>query len=397
MCILMYFGPEAMPIREHLDTAAINNPDGFGWAIVTQSEGILTGHGMDPDEVIEEFIAARYAYPEHSALFHARIATQGSICLDNCHPFTVQNRFIKKAGYGEVTGEMVLAHNGMLPVYPPKGDDRSDTKMFSEDIFMYRFPHLDSRRTKARLETFLGSSKLVVLTTDPAYRQQSYIFNEKLGDWLDHDGSGDIWYSNTSYKTYRYSSKGYSGFDWSYSRAYGTAGKPVVDVEWDDAWMDSETRLACAACQYAIVYCRCIGVVKGVYLPASQVKAPKPSDLFQGSAEEDDETVTWTCLACESVGAIDDDGECSFCGIMFCCNALPEQCVCWDPATKRLRSQREIDAIKARRDAALDEWMEALTSLPALTAGPETVEVRDDDGNLQFTYLKSDDAAPSVS
>lgn len=365
MCILMYFSPSAMPIKAHLDVACENNPDGFGYAVMTR-DGIVTGHGMDPDRVIEEFLYVRGENPDDTAMFHARIATQGSVCLDNCHPFQVGYRPLKAPGATEVQGQMFLAHNGMLPVYPGKGDDRSDTKLFAEEIFMRRFPHLDSVKTQKRIEAYLGTSKLVVMTNDPAYRQQAYIFNQKLGVWIDHEGTGDIWYSNTSYKTYRYSSGSYGAYTgWSWPTTVGAASKRryTFDDYDDAAWMDSTTRLACAACEYAIVYCRCIGTVKGVYLPYGQVKTPSAATLFTTPVEEDDDpSAEWTCVTCETVGSINDAGECRWCGTMYCCDRPAIKCQCWDPASGRLRSKSEIAAIER-----------VSAEVKALTAGPSSV------------------------
>lgn len=381
MCILMYFGPGAMPIRSHLENAVINNPDGFGYAVLTWGDaGIITGQSMDSDALIEEFLSVRAAYPMDTAIFHARIATQGSVCVDNCHPFIVNHRILRSDsidGTKRIQGEMVLAHNGMLPCYPGKGDDRSDTKMFAEDILMRRFPHLDSAKTRQRLERYIGGSKVIILTTDPAYKMQAYIFNERLGSWLKHDGAGDIWYSNTSYQKSHYSYSYVSTRPWP-----ATVGsiKPgaVYDYDEDRDWYvdvpvrpesDVPLRLACVGCQYSLVYCRCTGTIKGVYLPEDQVRMPSAAVLFTSMSDDETPDVdpVWTCRGCETVGAVGDDAKCLTCGVMYCCDMTEDECFCWDEASGRLRSKAEQQFARRLRDikaeiSGADQHMKALTA-----------------------------------
>jgi glutamine amidotransferase len=53
---------------------------------------------------------------------------------------------------------------------------------------------LDNARKVARLESWLGGSKLVVFTTLQKMRSQFYIVNERLGHW-----DNGTWWSNDSY------------------------------------------------------------------------------------------------------------------------------------------------------------------------------------------------------
>jgi glutamine amidotransferase len=118
-------------------------------------------------------------------MFHSRLGTHGGCGPDNCHPFPV--------GGDERT---VLAHNGILPamVRPGKGDRRSDTRIAAED-FLPAFGPLRLRRTRLRLERWMTPhNKMVILTVDRRFKQQSYILNERSGTW-----DGGIWYSNDGY------------------------------------------------------------------------------------------------------------------------------------------------------------------------------------------------------
>src|SRR4051812_2097818 len=88
MCILTLFKPGVTPDLLALRAGAAANPDGHGYAVVADGR-ILTGHGLDPDAVIDQFATVRAEFPDTAALFHSRLATHGAVCADNCHPFVV--------------------------------------------------------------------------------------------------------------------------------------------------------------------------------------------------------------------------------------------------------------------------------------------------------------------
>lgn len=185
MCLLTFYPAGVMPDIQALRNGAATNDDGHGYGIIVDGE-VVTGHSMDFETVADEFRSMRAMYPLGEAMFHSRWTTHGLTVEANCHPFTVPQ-----------VRNTVVAHNGVLPfnAQPPKGDWRSDTRLFAEDILMHRFPVLDSPRTQRRLEKWLGAgNKILVLTTDPRYKKQAYLFNEKAGIWVD-----GIWYSNDAY------------------------------------------------------------------------------------------------------------------------------------------------------------------------------------------------------
>lgn len=197
MCILTFLKPGVAPDLDALANGAAANPHGHGYAIHTGT-AIIVGRGMDPAAVLTEFAAVRDRHPGGPALFHSRYATHGPRVTANCHPFHL--------GGDDRT---VIAHNGILPagVHPAIGDDRSDTRIAAEDYLPTRpFGSLDSWAGRERLERWLGSDKMVLLTVDPAYKHPAYLFNEHHGIW--EDGA---WYSNTGYLPDAYS--GYTGYE----------------------------------------------------------------------------------------------------------------------------------------------------------------------------------------
>lgn len=192
MCILSY-----IPANTDLSTLAINgllngginNADGHGWAIADpEYNTIITGHSLDVEDALADFIEARDKHSAGPALFHSRWATHGSIKLANCHPFPVNG-----------SSKTVLAHNGILPAeaHPEKDDDRSDTRILADDILPKWYSRLDNRRTRQNLARWAGGyNKLLILTVDPKYRRNIYLVNENAGNW---DHKTGIWHSNYDY------------------------------------------------------------------------------------------------------------------------------------------------------------------------------------------------------
>lgn len=182
MCLLTFIPTGAAPDVDALRIGAHANNHEHGFAI-----GTVTGRGMRAEEVIDEFLRARAERPDAPALFHSRFTTHGTIGPDHCHPF--------RLGKDRQT---VIAHNGILPqrVQPGPSDQRSDTRIAAEEYLpRHPFGSPDSHRGRRGLESWLGASKLVLLTTNPAYAHHAYIFNEHAGIW-----DGGIWYSNSGYR-----------------------------------------------------------------------------------------------------------------------------------------------------------------------------------------------------
>jgi len=182
-----------IPNRDYLYNASENNPHGYGFA-VNHGDRIVTGRSMKYERLIERFIDEMGNSNKPVGMFHARYTTHGSTTLENNHPFRVDGRH-----------DIVLGHNGMLPITPRAGDDRSDTRIFAEDILgSIGVEELDDKDTFRRLERFTAGSKVAILSTAPELRDPVYILNEDDGHWTD-----GIWWSNSTYK-YSYSYSSYS-------------------------------------------------------------------------------------------------------------------------------------------------------------------------------------------
>ena len=185
MCIIIVGKGTAVPTEDVLEDCVISNPDGFGWAIVARHDDgtnrLITGRSMRDDTAIKEFLAAHSIMGERVlySVFHARIATNGTTTLDNCHPFQV----------GDDEGT-VLFHNGIMYECSRKDDPRSDTRIFAEEWLPELGGHqvLDRPNTRDLVEGFAVGSKLVIASVE---RDEPLILNEGKGQWIKN-----LWYSN---------------------------------------------------------------------------------------------------------------------------------------------------------------------------------------------------------
>ena len=233
MCLLMVAKPNAMPTDDQLMCACVNNPDGFGYAVHT-GKSIITGRGMNHDDVIDRFLTVREKHINGWAMFHARFTTHGETVKENCHPFRVGG-----------SPDTILAHNGILGnVKIPAGDKRSDTRVFAEDLLPKRLNILDSKKKFKKLEKWAGGSKVAVFTTDRRLQKAVYIINEKLGHW-DEDG---IWWSNSSYKPSYYTAT-YKSIPSKWTSSYDIAqGNNKYVLNGEDMTEFVEEGMACSYC-----------------------------------------------------------------------------------------------------------------------------------------------------
>lgn len=269
MCLLCVMEPNVTPTKEQLMNATSNNPDGFGYAFHC-GDRIITGRGMDAEEVVDRFLRIREGLPHTWAMFHARYTTHGSTTKANCHPFRMNG-----------DPSTIIGHNGIIPINVPKGDDRSDTRYFADEWLPELIELLDDQQGFSELEQLVGASKVAVFTHDPRLQHQVYILNEQMGHW-----ANGIWWSNDTYK-----------YDWyatyksvrSNTPTYGSGG----------AWWDDE---------YPSYY-----------------QSGKDYGLFDDYKDE--------CQVCWSkLGDVDyDGGVCTMCNCCLECTDYYLECMCYTP------------------------------------------------------------------
>ena len=275
MCMLCVSLPGSRPTREQLEIACYNNSDGFGYA-VHHGDHIVAGRGMLVDVTIDRFFAELDKNPDAIGMFHARLTTHGTTHVENNHPFRVDGR-----------KDIVLGHNGMLPITLKPGDKRSDTRIFAEDLLPNMgVDVLDDPMYFKQLEEWAKGSKIAILSTSPDLQQEVYILNEKDGHWVD-----GIWWSNTSYKSRSYWSYGSTG---SYYNGY--ASKEDFDL------FDNDKHLLLTSDELIDVH----GNIRSIY------------DV---------------CYHCYSQLQEDDydEGACMACNTCIDCNEHMAHCMCYTP------------------------------------------------------------------
>ncbi len=187
MCLLIVAPAGHTPDRDAIQESAVMNDDGFGFAIATPDRGMLRGRGMDLDTVCDWYFQLRSLYPQSHSMFHLRMTTHGRTDQSNCHPFLVAGR-----------DDIVLGHNGILPIDVPNGDHRSDTRIFAEEFMAHwGVDCLDDAVFMEELGVWAKGSKLAVLHTTTDLNSEFYIVNEGDGHWAD-----GCWWSNYSYERY---------------------------------------------------------------------------------------------------------------------------------------------------------------------------------------------------
>lgn len=198
MCVIMVTLGSAIPHTDDLQDACWANPDGCGWAVVTDS-GMTTARRMDASKAIMGYTQtlAHYGERVRYSIFHARIATHGTKSVENCHPFVIGD------------SDAVLFHNGIMSECHLPGDKRSDTAIMAAHWLPPILPVIENTYIQSILGSFAFGSKLVI--AGPAY-DVPVIINEDDGIW-----EGDTWYSNTYFRYEIYTK--YDDDAWKYTTA----------------------------------------------------------------------------------------------------------------------------------------------------------------------------------
>jgi len=190
MCIIASIPAGSQINEDTLNQMWKSNPDGGGIAYIEDGK-VKTYKSMKLKKFRTNFFRILDEHGDSDILVHTRIATHGSICIPNVHPFPVMQD-------GEELDNLVFAHNGILPspFIPPAKMDISDTRYINEVLFNGTDfdTVLDDSRWREMIGDIIGHNKFVFLSANPAHKQESYIINSHLGEY-----DGKVWYSNNSY------------------------------------------------------------------------------------------------------------------------------------------------------------------------------------------------------
>lgn len=288
MCVIAALPQKKVLTKEQVLTMWKRNDDGGGFAYLHPGGDLKVYKTMDFGQYWSTFNGVQQEFGEQSdILLHFRIATHGVTDLSNVHPFQVDDH-------------TVMAHNGVISSVP-NDKVRSDTRVFVED-FLPDLPEdwLDNKFIVKMVEKFIGQSKLMFLTKNPALKKEVYILNEQMG--TRHDG---VWYSNTfSLPTHAKGSYTYQG------------GAGWMD-DWDeDRWFPSSYGYSSSAPKP-------MGATAAVQTRARVFKAPYSKEREAFLKKDRDEVlgllhdVTWAtetkmfiCTGCLSVVDEEDYGSC---------------------------------------------------------------------------------------
>jgi hypothetical protein len=197
MCEIIYLPEGNYADPELLANAREVNTDGVGWAMISSGGQLLSGKSLDTQRGTEDFMLLReMTKATGPAVIHYRLSTGSRVSYSNLHPFMP-----------EADGKTLFFHNGHL-FDPPEGDDRSDSRIFTEDVLPAYLRRLDLARTQTELDNYMAltNSKGVIITSSKLYADQVYILNR--GQWLagpdgtlysqpDHLGRGVGWDEET--------------------------------------------------------------------------------------------------------------------------------------------------------------------------------------------------------
>lgn len=184
MCILIAKEKGAQfPPLNHIQNAMTANRDGF--AIAWNECGqVKTFKTMNATTMFEKYISLTERLDPRTTgmIFHARIATHGSLGIANCHCWT---------SFKGNSLEMAFAHNGILQI--PNRDDMTDSETFLRDYFEPCFYRGGWNWAFHTIRKHIGTSK--------------FAFLDRSGD-IHHYGNyitdNGVLYSNTSYQGYRF-------------------------------------------------------------------------------------------------------------------------------------------------------------------------------------------------
>ncbi|MBO7461989.1 MAG: hypothetical protein J6T96_05290 [Bacteroidales bacterium] len=210
MCIAIY-SPRGndIPCEDYLKRSFEHNPDGAGFAFNLPNNTVQIEKGfMDYNKFIKAFRKAnkKYGFKDRGVLIHFRITTHGGTNRECCHPFPLvaDEEIMKKTS---VRSDYAVVHNGIISLTSSEAYSRhhmSDTMVFIEKYLSKIATNKKWFNNKSNFDLIydLIDSKMAILN---GYGE----IHSTQGFTKDEDGN---WYSNTTYKSPRYSK--FSNFSW---------------------------------------------------------------------------------------------------------------------------------------------------------------------------------------
>jgi len=289
MCIIVY-KPAGVkfPNDEIIENCFNHNSHGAGF-MYPASDGVHIHKGFMSLKDFNEGIKPYKYLTDTPIVMHFRISTHAGVIPEMTQPFPVTSK-TKKLKRLDTMGQVGVAHNGVISM-TNDAKTISDTALFIKRYMSYLIKdseYYKDPRIAEMIEQMIGS-KMAVLSTDGHC--------ELLGSGWQEDGG--IWYSNTTYKSYKsYSFQGksaaYQGSNYyggyygsSYGNYYGSKYQIWDDDDYDDynweGYLDSKTWDS--------------------YLEKSNL-SPEEEDMYYDLREECEDRIATkgaSCYACREV------------------------------------------------------------------------------------------------
>lgn len=221
MCIIISKEKNArLPKEEELKTSFEYNRDGAGFMYVENGQVIIDKGYMTYDEFISHYrkLLKRFNnFKNKSLVIHCRIGTSGGNTKANTHPYPITDNASLLHNTKVIT-DIGIAHNGIIHGYGElKG--LSDTQEF---IMKYITPLYDNYKNFYKNEEIMKGIQKITNSKFAILDDKDDIYY--IGDFVEDEG---LKFSNTTYKSYRYS---YSN-DYSYNKTYSYSYKRDEDED----------------------------------------------------------------------------------------------------------------------------------------------------------------------
>lgn len=175
MCVIIAKASKVKaPALSIIKAAIATNPHGN--AISWIKDGKLeTFKTLSAEEMIDYYTSNYEALCESSFVFHARIATNGSKRLENCH------------GWSTFNGRMAFFHNGILNI--ESRGDLTDSETFLRDIYEPIALTKGHKAAEPAIRAVIGSSKFAFINSEGGIKL--------YGHYTEREG---VYYSNLNFE-----------------------------------------------------------------------------------------------------------------------------------------------------------------------------------------------------
>ena len=206
MCIIVYKpADKPLPKKETLKQCYDNNPDGAGFMTVKDNKVIIS-KGYDDFNKFYKTISR--ISKKRPLVMHFRISTQGGVSKELTHPYPLCQNYDKMRMLQCVTN-IGIAHNGIISLTSSAyAKDYNDTMTFIKEYasLIIKGDSIHTDKTAQVLLQKLCKSKLCIMSRGGV---------TMIGDFIEDDG---IFYSNDTYKPYKYTYNGYKNDDAYYEQ-----------------------------------------------------------------------------------------------------------------------------------------------------------------------------------